>query len=184
MGAGWLEEVAEALSGAVSVLSARRSTASERRLEALAEYINEVSVLYGEYSYLPQVYPVFAVNYPYYRGAVFEGLSRVLEEVAGRVEEYVGASLDVDVSTPAGAVVSILAGTVVLCVEASQRAAPRVAFAIGSARVGVHGYCNLMMHAHEIPLILASNIYVDYALAFMAEALSDYVARTTVRDCR
>ena len=177
-----LDEIAASLSKIVSTLCVRKSISSSRKDVALANYIRSIARLYEEHAYLPQVYPAFAVNYNYYPPQVYSRLSNSLERLHDALGEFVRG--DIDPKSPLGLIQLILTGTAVLCVEASHGYTPEVEFRVGGICVSVFGYCSLMRHAHRSTLMLASNTFMDYALAFMAEALSNFVSRTGSEVCR
>ncbi|MEB2835856.1 MAG: hypothetical protein GSR80_001000 [Desulfurococcales archaeon] len=186
MAAGILSEVAENLSRIVSSLSVRRSTSGRRKKELLAEYIKSMAGLYEEHAYLPQVYPVFAVNFSYHQPRVWREIARSLEGLNTALQEALqarGVLGRVEPGTPQGFIVLTLVASALLCVEAARGYKPEARFRMGGVTVGTAGYCSIMRHAHRTSLLLGSHKFVDYALEFVNEAIQDFVAKTTSKKC-
>jgi len=174
-------ELAENLSVVVSNLCHRRNISSRRKEAAYKEYLENIAKLYVDYAYLPQVYPVFAINFNYHSPKSFNRIYSNLENIYNILSDIIG---DISPKTPEGIITLTVVGTIVLCVEASRGYTPDAEFEIGSAKVGVSGYCSLMRHAHRSSLILASNKFMDYALEFVVEALSNFINKTKIESCR
>ena len=186
MAAGILSEVAENLSRIVSSLCFRRTTSSTRKDEILAEYIKNMAGLYEEHAYLPQVYPVFAVNFKYHLPRVWRELARSLEGLNTALQEALqaqGVLGRVEPGTPQGFIVLTLVASTLLCVEAARGYKPEAKFRMGGVTVGTAGYCSIMRHAHRTSLLLGSHLYADYALEFVNEAIQDFVAKTRSKEC-
>lgn len=177
-----LDKIASSLSEIVSTLCVRRSISSSRKDYALKNYVHSIAHLYERHAYLPQVYPAFAVNYNYYAREVYNSLSGSLSSLYEALGDLIREDLELD--NPLRLIQLTLTGTVVLCVEVSQGYAPSVEFNIGGIKVSVYGYCSLMRHAHRSILMLASNTFMDYALAFMLEALSSFIDKTESSACQ
>lgn len=177
-----LDEIAINLSNIVNTLSVRRNLKGNRKDEYLAEYIRNIASLYDEHGYLPQVYPAFAVNFKYYSMKVFDKLSVNTMKLRDSLGDLIKD--EVNPKSPTGLIQLTLTASALLCVEASQGHIPETKFRIGRINVSTRGYCSLMRHAHRSTLMLASYTFMDYALTFMAEAISNFISKTGVKECK